>query len=768
MATFLRGLLETKAAPKNAVARGMSNSRGGIYGGAIPNTAKWDIEQAVNQAYERVIWVFRCVDAMAQNSSGIQMLVREYNDVDGKRVEDPELDMLFNRRTNIYETAQQFRYRVATQALLSRRGVFIEIVRNRMGRPIALHILPNSQTRPIPDVKTYVSHYEVITQTQGVVELKPEDVIWLRIKPHPTDPYLQMTPLVAAGIAADTDYLARLYNRNFLTNDGRPGMLVAVAGGLSPEDGEELERRFSGGPTNAGMTTVIEADGINVQDMTSSPRDVQWLEAINGSKEDILLAFGVPESVLGNASGRTFDNADAEFEIFWEVTMRPFMDAMASAYDILTVGGREDNLLLAHDYDTVDVLQRRKRRDRAAAMDEVQSGLKTIDEFFRETNQTPFDVPGTRVLWVPPGSVPVGKDDQDTKNAAALMPVGMAPPADPFASAEAGAQQGSTMGATSAMNIQAARAWRLAGRKSHPLARRHVAGKTETKSQPVVEYKQEKHPYDAARTRVESEISGLLSAWSRRQELTIIERIGGVKVRKNTRHWEGEAGTKALDAIYVVNPQQWADDLVESMSDLLTSIGEREALKAARQMEKNGILQRLLDEGHGYPGGRTPLDRIVGGSGLGRRAVLGYPVSQVEDMIRQSALRQSQKVVDKIAEMDADGASINDIKKEIRKMIGSRSSWKRGLSVAAATSVMEGSRNTVYAQGGKYIKRMWRTMHDERVRPSHREAYNQVRTAGNPFKIGNARLMYPGDPSGPIEETANCRCWVMIYPNLTP
>mgnify|MGYP003593783440 CR=1 FL=1 len=45
MATFLRGLLETKAAPKNAVARGMSNSRGGIYGLAIPNTAKWDIEQ---------------------------------------------------------------------------------------------------------------------------------------------------------------------------------------------------------------------------------------------------------------------------------------------------------------------------------------------------------------------------------------------------------------------------------------------------------------------------------------------------------------------------------------------------------------------------------------------------------------------------------------------------------------------------------------------------------------------------------------------------
>lgn len=400
------------------------------------------------------------------------MVVREWNDLDGKIIEDPEIDKLFNRRPNTYETAQMFRYRVATQALLSRRGVFIEVVRNRMGRPVELHVLPNGMTTPIPDANTYVAGYEVITLTQGIVTLRPDQVIWMRVKAHPTDVYAQMTPLVAAGIAADTDFLARLYNRNFLANDGRPGMLVAVQGQLMPEDADELKRRFSGGPGTAGQTSVIEADGIQVSDMSSNPRDVQWQEAVRGSKEDILLAFGTPESVLGNASGRTFDNADAEFEVFWEVTMQPFMDAMASAYDSLTVGGMEDNLLVAHNYDTVDVLQRKKRRDRATGMGEVQSGLKTIDEFFKETNQQPFDVAGTRVLWVPPGSVPVGRDDKDTQEAAKLMPVGSPPAPDPSASAQQGAEMGSQLGATAAMNIQAARAWRLAGRKSLPLADR--------------------------------------------------------------------------------------------------------------------------------------------------------------------------------------------------------------------------------------------------------------------------------------------------------
>jgi HK97 family phage portal protein len=424
----------------------------------------------MRNGYERSIWVYRCVDAIASNSSGVPMVVREYNDLTGKIIEDPEIDMLFNRRPNSYETAQMFRYRVATQALLSRRGVFIEVVRNRMGRPIELHVLPNGATTPIPDANTYVSGYEVVTLTQGIVTLTPEQVIWLRVKAHPTDVYAQMTPLVAAGIAADTDFLARLYNRNFLANDGRPGMLIAVQGQMGVEDADELKRRFSGGPSAAGQTTVIEADGISATDMSASPRDVQWQEAVRGSKEDILLAFGVPESVLGNASGRTFDNADAEFEVFWEVTMQPFMDAMASAYDTLTIGGSKDNLLVAHNYMTVDVLQRKARRDRQNAMAEVQSGLMTIDEFFNRTNQPKFDVAGTRVLWVPPGSVPVGKDEADTKEAAKLTPVGAPPPPDPFASQGTPGATGPQLGSSSAMNIQAARAWRLAGRKSLPLA----------------------------------------------------------------------------------------------------------------------------------------------------------------------------------------------------------------------------------------------------------------------------------------------------------
>lgn len=761
MAGFLRGLFETKGVPQNPIPRATSNSRGGLYTGAIPNIQAWDTDQALTKGYERVIWVYRCVDAIASNASKVPIVVREYDDEDGKIVPDDDLLKLLNRRTNKYETAQQFRYRVVSQALLSRRGVFIEVIRNRAGRPSELHILPPDTTTPITDAEKYVSGYRVQTTAQGIVELEPDRVIWIRTKPHPTDVYAQMTPLVSAGIAADTDFLARLYNRNFLANDGRPGMLVAVQGQLGDEDAEEIKRRFSGGPQKAGQTTVIEADGISATDLGSNPRDVQWQAAVQGSKEDILLAFGVPESVLGNASGRTFDNADAEYEIFWTVTMQPILDAVAAGFDILTPGGMEDNLVVAHDYSKIDVLQRQERQRHATAMAEFQAGTLTIDQYLKAIGRPTFDQPGTKVLWIPQGMVPIGKDEATTKAAAELQVVGMGQPADPSAEAQAGAYMGANMARQQVLNDNMARALRLAGKHDSPFGQtKALLPNRPPDDDAVLAEVFPMHPYLMERIQLEAEIGGHIAAWSNRQERAVIERLGGVKARKHTRHWEGTPGTKALDAIYVVNPDQWADDLADSLSDVLEAIAEKQALKAARALKKAGVLDKLLADGQADPKGRTALDMLLGSADyLGRNRVLQRPSQAVQAMIRDSALRQSQRVADRITELDAQGEDLGVIKKEVQAMIGSRSSWKKGLGIAAATSIMEGARNEVYALGGKYIKRIWRTVHDERVRPTHRKAFGQKRSATNPFLVGRAHLMYPGDLAGPIEETANCRCW---------
>lgn len=61
----------------------------------------------------------------------------------------------------------------------------------------------------------------------------------------------------------------------------------------------------------------------------------------------------------------------------------------------------------------------------------------------------------------------------------------------------------------------------------------------------------------------------------------------------------------------------------------------------------------------------------------------------------------------------------------------------------------------------------WVTVHDARVRPTHVAADGQVQDLGTPFHVGDAHLLYPGDPAGPLRETANCRC-ILIPTDARP
>ncbi len=769
---FFDRLFETKSnAPGSPVSRAVAGN-GVFYGGRWNPVMPWDVDKAVRHGYERSIMVFRCVDAIATNASKLKILVREDDMWDGKVIPDSQINRILNHKPNIYESAKAFRYRLSAQALLSRKGVFIEIVQAASGRPAELHLLPPDNMTAVRHPTRFVDYYEIRDAEGNVRTLAPENVIWIKVKPHPTDPYQQMTPLAAAGLAVDTDYLARVFNRNFLANDGRPGMLVAVSGMTGVNDAEELRQRFGGNVANAGRTTVIEAGSLTIEDLAATPHDMQWAETISGSKEDIMLAFGTPESVLGNASGRTFANADAEDEGFWKTTMLDHITALSLGLDVLTPGGFNDTLYVAHDISEIDVLQRHLRERHQKALDTFNAGGMTLDEYLLATGRKPLNVPGSRVFWIAAGKVPLGSTEADTKAAAALVQVGQGAPVDPSAAAQAGAQQGIREGVGKLMDQIAARASSIAQQKAITpgvIERKEITGGRNDGGE-VIEFKARRHAYEEDRVYAETKIGALLGALTESQARTTQERVGGVKARKGTRHWDnaGPLDNKALDAAYIVNAEKWADEVVASLEPTFREMAEKWAVKVARDMARAGIVKRMLEDGRGDPNGRSAFGRIVGSTPLDKEAFISDVVNKALDIARESAVRQGVMLSEYIAQMDRDGKSVQAIKQAITQFTNERSSWKQGLATSTTTAVIEGSRNAVMAKAGKYVKRKWMTVDDERVRASHRRADGQVRAGNIPFTVGGVKMMYPGDPTAPLEQVINCRCWTEFVPGPEP
>lgn len=763
--------LRTRGPSDSAVAHAISGSVGatsGAYGSAFSTYGGgWDVDRSVQEGLERVSAVFRCVDAIATNQSKLRMVVREGGRKKGKVVKDDDIDFVLNERANSYETSQAFRYRLSAQLLLSKRGAFVEWKRTESGR-LQLHLLPAQNVEPVPDPRTFVAGYRLMTADQGEVWLEKENIIWIRIKPHPVDPYLQLTPLTAAGLAIETDFLSRMFNRNFLLNDGKPGLLIGVSGQLNQTDAKELKDRFSGGVHQAGRTSVVESDGITVNDLSATPHDMQWLEAIRGSQDDILLAFGTPMSVLGDASGRTFDNADAEKENWWEETMMGHCDPIGAAFDPLT-GNVYDGKTIGFDYDEVDVLQRRKRAREDKSREEFAGGTKTLDEVFEDTGREKWDIPGTRVLFLPNGVI-VGRTDEDTKAASELPAVAVQQQADIAKEAQRGAQMGTAAGQRSFENIIAARAGQLAtGRGQRELtngATRNdfalaAGSKHDVVDAEIIEVKE--HPYEDFADVATSLFERDLSEFSDHMTEIVTGRLDHPKVRRGTRHWEIKDGeyqpaVKALNPGRVVQAQRLADDMEKALTPTMRRIANRAMTDAAKDMVGSGITRVMHARGLGSSQGRSDLMKVYGTRADANDLVTDV-LTPIVETIRASAVNHAGRVSDRIREMDANGSSLSEIKSEVRKMTGKQSRWRNGLAQAMTTAITESARYETYARAGDIVNKIWNTVDDDSVRATHRAVDQEERPIDRDFKVGKYRMAHPGDSRAGIEEKAGCRCY---------
>jgi HK97 family phage portal protein len=714
----------------------------------------WDIERAYRDGMKRVTWLFRAVDAIAGNQARLPVRARNNNSPVGPIVDDASILKLFNMASNPGENSFIFRHRLSAQMLLSTRGAFVEIISGRDGRPTALHLLPPQHTSPIPDPRKFVSGYEVLMPSGQRTILKPEQVLWFR-HPHPLDPYLSMTPMESAGVAIEIENLAKFYNRNFLVNDGRPGGLLVVRGDMDEEDKEELRSRFRGNIGRAGGTTVIASEeGADYVDTGSNPRDAAYVEMRRLTKEEILAAFGVPESVIGNASGRTFSNAAEELRVFWMETMQPHLEMLARGFDPL-----DPKLWFEFDNSNVPILILAKQEREQYLLQEFNNGLITANEYRAGTGRDPVESDLADSMLANPNLAPIGNTEREMpyvdpatqQQAMGAMPGDPgAPPAEqplpegvsevaPEAPAEAPAppDAGSAEpplpeGVTIVDEADMA----PAAQENDPTApsldgaRRPPADAPQLKTLKQAIFDEDfETKADTATERWEQILDRTLERLYERQQRVVMEKARGSKARKAIA--EGRLTTEQLFDLPGWN-RQTAEDVTPVLAGIMAEasalVGEKTNTEIARDEEFTGLADQQAQRVQ--QANSTTQEKIAA-------AVFAAKTLAASDGVDSGHALLLAGLAAVFVELL--GGRRNRI-----SQIEGQSAFNGGLYLAGQRSGL--------------LEKTWVTRRDDRVRPAHRSLDGTTVQMGQSFKVNGMPLRFPGDPMAPASLSLACRC----------
>lgn len=330
-----------------------------------------DYSSLADEAYSKNVIVYRAINLIANSAASVPWKLHMKKNDKKHEIHDHAILDLLHRPNPICSGASFFQNLYAYK-LISGNSFIYSIVRGKT--PFELHLLRPDRVKVEPGNAGIPKFYKYqIGEKEvkiSVDKLSGKSDI-LHIKSfNPLDDYLGMSSLSSAAFSIDQHNESSKWNLAMLKNAARPsGALIMKSGSmdqdfLTKEQFDAVKEQLSEvycSSNNTGRPILLQG-GLEWQELSLSPKDMDFIEAKHSSARDIALSFGVPPQLLGIPGDNTYSNMQEARLALWEETILPLLDHVTDALNNWLVPMFDSNLVLYYDIDEISALGARREK----------------------------------------------------------------------------------------------------------------------------------------------------------------------------------------------------------------------------------------------------------------------------------------------------------------------------------------------------------------------------------------------------------------------
>jgi HK97 family phage portal protein len=274
------------------------------------------------------------------------------------------------RKPNTFQNHIQFKEWWITSKLI-RGNAYALKQRDNRGVVTALYLLDPCMVQvlvsPNGSVFYQLGEDNLAGLKEGGVQVPASEIIHDRMNCL-FHPLVGLSPLFAAGLAANQGLSIQKDSSSFFGNGAKPSGILIAPGAISDETATRLKDAWMANYTgeNAGKIAVV-GDGLSFQPMRMSSVDAQLIEQLRWTAEVVCSCFHVPPYMVGVGPAPTYNNIEALSQQYYTQCLQTLIESMELCLD--------EGLALPSGYGTELDLEGLLRMDTATQIDALNKAV---------------------------------------------------------------------------------------------------------------------------------------------------------------------------------------------------------------------------------------------------------------------------------------------------------------------------------------------------------------------------------------------------------